>query len=322
MDETIDAVYTWVDGSDPEFRRSLRTHSQAEGSPPFPLSVDPQRFRDNGELRYSLRSLEAFAPWVRKIYLVTNGQIPEWLDTSNKRISIITHRMIFGDTSHLPTFNSNAIELQLHKIPHLSRRFLYFNDDCFLGRRISREDLVTSPEGQVVYFQPTLLHRDGKAGPVHDRSYAYTQAIVDRLWGRKSYRLLPAHVPRLFDRDILKHLEALLADEYKRASSCRFRCGEDLALSVLYNSFLLESPEEMEKHEFRLLAGASRDYYWVMLNTNIPMMWRTFLGIVRRKPQFFCINDDLGGVHEGHITLKSLRLLLHLLFPRPSSFEK
>lgn len=322
MDESIDAVYTWVDGSDPEFRKSLVEHCQGKRSPFFPLSVDPQRFRDNDELKYSLRSLEMFAPWIRNVYLVTNGQAPDWLDTSNKRISVVTHQMIFNDPLCLPTFNSFAIELQLHRIPHLSRRFLYFNDDCFLGRLLSKDDLLKSPEGQVVYFQATVLHRDTETGPVHDRSYAYTQTIVDKLLTKNSYRLLPAHVPRIFDRNIMEHLETLLADEFRKTSSARFRCGEDLVLNVLYNSYLLESPEEMEKHEFKLIAGASRDYYFVILNKNIPMMLRTFLGIVRRRPRFLCVNDDLGGVHKGHIILRGLRLFLRLFFSRPSSFEK
>jgi len=105
------------------------------------------------ELRYSLRSLEAFAPWVGNIYIVTNGDTPYWLDTSHSRILIITHDEIFLDRSYLPTFNSNAIELQLHRIPNLSRRFLYFNDDVFLGRAVSRGDFITESDGQYIYFQ-------------------------------------------------------------------------------------------------------------------------------------------------------------------------
>ena len=74
------------------------------------------RFEDNDELKYSLRSLEKHAPWVRNIYVVTNGQMPSWLDLNHPRIHLVTHEEIFLNKSHLPTFSSPAIESHLHRI--------------------------------------------------------------------------------------------------------------------------------------------------------------------------------------------------------------
>lgn len=68
------------------------------------------------ELRYSLRSLERYAPWVRHVYLVTNGQIPYWLDLENPRLTVVTHDQIFLNLSHLPTFSSPAIESHIHRL--------------------------------------------------------------------------------------------------------------------------------------------------------------------------------------------------------------
>ena len=47
-----------------------------------------RRFTDWDELKYSLRSLEKYAPWVRHVYIVTNGQIPSWLDMENSRYAL------------------------------------------------------------------------------------------------------------------------------------------------------------------------------------------------------------------------------------------
>eukprot|EP00005_Dracoamoeba_jomungandri_P005828 CAMPEP_0174259562 /NCGR_PEP_ID=MMETSP0439-20130205/8370_1 /TAXON_ID=0 /ORGANISM="Stereomyxa ramosa, Strain Chinc5" /LENGTH=818 /DNA_ID=CAMNT_0015343499 /DNA_START=269 /DNA_END=2722 /DNA_ORIENTATION=- len=110
------------------------------------------RFVDNEELRYSLRSVEKFAPWARKIYIVTNGQIPYWLDLSHPRIEIITHEMIFPNKSHLPTFSSPAIECHLHRIPGLSNKFLYLNDDTMFGLPIWPSDFYDEPNGQRIYL--------------------------------------------------------------------------------------------------------------------------------------------------------------------------
>ncbi|XP_030179361.1 N-acetylglucosamine-1-phosphotransferase subunits alpha/beta isoform X4 [Lynx canadensis] len=55
--------------------------------------VSASRFEDNEELRYSLRSIERHAPWVRNIFIVTNGQIPSWLNLDNPRVTIVTHQV-------------------------------------------------------------------------------------------------------------------------------------------------------------------------------------------------------------------------------------
>ncbi|XP_046849520.1 N-acetylglucosamine-1-phosphotransferase subunits alpha/beta-like isoform X2 [Xenia sp. Carnegie-2017] len=110
------------------------------------------RFADNQELRYSLRSVEKFAPWVRQIFIVTNGQIPSWLNLNNPRIKIVTHREIFSNQSHLPTFSSPAIESHLHKIPGLSKKFIYLNDDVMFGAEVWPDDFYTHSKGQKIFL--------------------------------------------------------------------------------------------------------------------------------------------------------------------------
>lgn len=138
----IDAVYTWVNGSDPDFIESIRRYD---------ASYDPSRFDDKNELKYSLRSLEKHASWIRHVYIVTNGQIPSWLDLNYERVTVVPHEVLAPDPEQLPTFSSAAIETFLHRIPKLSKRFLYLNDDIFLGAPLYPEDLYTEAEGVRVY---------------------------------------------------------------------------------------------------------------------------------------------------------------------------
>ncbi|XP_058800867.1 N-acetylglucosamine-1-phosphotransferase subunits alpha/beta [Phymastichus coffea] len=143
----IDVVYTWVNGSDPLFVENLNKYI-----PVTSTNSAASRFSDKDELKYSLRSLEMYAPWIRKVYIVTNGQIPSWLDMDNPRVSLVTHEDIFTNLSHLPTFSSPAIESHIHRIPGLSEKFLYFNDDVMLGAPIWPEDFITWASGQKVYL--------------------------------------------------------------------------------------------------------------------------------------------------------------------------
>ena len=85
MTEDVDAVYTWVDGSDPVFQAMRRQYAG-------PAAADQaNRYRSNGEMRFSLRSLLRYAPWVRRVHILTNGQVPRWLEVSHPRIHLVTH---------------------------------------------------------------------------------------------------------------------------------------------------------------------------------------------------------------------------------------
>ncbi|XP_015482958.1 N-acetylglucosamine-1-phosphotransferase subunits alpha/beta isoform X2 [Parus major] len=114
--------------------------------------VSASRFEDNEELRYSLRSIERHAPWVRHIFIVTNGQIPSWLNLDNPRITIVTHQEIFQNVSHLPTFSSPAIESHIHRINGLSQKFIYLNDDVMFGKDVWPDDFYSHSKGQKVYL--------------------------------------------------------------------------------------------------------------------------------------------------------------------------
>ena len=130
----IDLVYLWVDGSDP---RWLVKHNACIGKTEERSTVNCKgRYADNDELKYSLRSVEMYAPWVRKIFIVTDEQVPLWLDTSNPRIRVVDHKEIMPEVC-LPCFNATVIEHFLWNIPGLSEHFLFANDDMLINRSLS-----------------------------------------------------------------------------------------------------------------------------------------------------------------------------------------
>lgn len=135
MTGKIDFVVLWVDGSDPEWRRQRAcfwTDEKNNGS-------DENRFRDWGLLKYWFRGIECFAPWVNHIFFVTNGQIPVWLNLDHPKLRLIRHED-YIPKEYLPTFNSNVIELWLHRIPGLEEHFVLFNDDMYLTAPVNPED--------------------------------------------------------------------------------------------------------------------------------------------------------------------------------------
>ncbi len=139
----IDFVVTWVDMDDPQWRADFEKYSGRRREEKN--SISAARFRDQGFLRYWFRGVEEFAPWVRKIHFVTCGQKPEWLDENHPKIHLVDHKD-FIPAEFLPLFNSASIEMWMHRIPELSERFVYFNDDFF----------ITSPVGKERFFSGGL----------------------------------------------------------------------------------------------------------------------------------------------------------------------
>lgn len=165
----IDFVVLWVDSSDPLWQESF-SHYKALNDGVEKYVLHPSRFRDMGIFQYWFRSVEAYAPWVRRIHLVTCGQVPAWLDVHHPKIHIVNHRDIMDEKS-LPTFSSRAIEVNIHKINGLSDKFVFFNDDMMLNAPVSpdfyfKDDLpndflieskITPTAIEHVVFNSTLL---------------------------------------------------------------------------------------------------------------------------------------------------------------------
>lgn len=132
--DAIDFVVPWVDGADSQWRAEKRKYeSDFSGIDNPNLEC---RYRDSGFLRYWFRGVEQFAPWVRKIFFITCGQKPAWLDVHHPKLAWVRHEDYIPER-FFPTFSSRTIELNLHRIGELSERFVLFNDDVFLMDRIS-----------------------------------------------------------------------------------------------------------------------------------------------------------------------------------------
>lgn len=139
MQEKIDFVIIWVDGNDLNWQEERAKYNNDKGD------NRNIRYRDWDNLKYWFRGVEKYAPWVNKIYFVTWGHLPSWLDTSNSKLKIVNHKDFIPE-KYLPTFSSHVIELNLHRIDGLAEQFVYFNDDMFVFN----------------YVKPTHFFKNGK----------------------------------------------------------------------------------------------------------------------------------------------------------------
>lgn len=309
IDFPVDAVYMWVDGGDPAWQQRKAEAMRVCGFPTIFAAAGDERFRDNGELRYSLRSLHQFAPWIRRVYLVTDRQVPAWLNLDHPNVQLVDHREIFGDDGALPSFNSHAIGARLHHISGLSEHYLHFNDDVFLGRDVLPGTFFHS-NGMSKFFlsRSTLPLADEGTAPSHEEARRNVVRLLTRDFGRTPARAF-FHTPIAQRRSTLFELERRYPAQFAATLSHQFRDAGDYEI----NSWL--------HHYFGYLTGRampgrlSYDYFDVASDA----AWSRMRKLLRmRNRDVFCINDADGTTADQRAQAIGW---LESYFPLPSSFE-
>ncbi|MER6604711.1 stealth family protein [Streptomyces sp. NPDC000927] len=308
----VDAVYTWVDGADPEW---IRRRATALGRTDYhEQAISAARFTSRDELRYSLRSLHQFAPWLRTVYLVTDGQVPAWLNTAHPGIVVVHHRDIFTDASALPTFNSHAIESQLHHIPGLSDHFLYFNDDVFLGRSVTPGEFFHA-NGLSKYFPSNALvpmTPPSPDDPPSEIAAKNNRVVIAGTFDRVLTRKMK-HVPHSLRRDVLQEIEERYATEHRLTQHSRFRSPGDLSITSSLHHYYGQQTS-------RSVAGRIRYTY---LDLAAPTTGRHLNRLLaQRDYHTFCINDTVDDPGTAEARTAMLRTFLESYFPVPSPYEQ
>ena len=200
MIDKIDIVYLWVDGGDKKWRAEKdKWYKKITGQTPiYSGAAGAERYRDNGELLYSLRSVSENLPWVNHIYIVTGfNQVPKWLNTKNSKITIIPHTEIMPADA-LPTFNATAIEMCIPNIPNLSEHFILMNDDMFINKKISPACFFDN-RGRAIVRYNTPHNRQRNIARWMEKSDKYIQTLIlsckmiADAYGKKYYWARPSH---------------------------------------------------------------------------------------------------------------------------------
>ena len=310
--DLIDVVYTWVDGSDPQWQALLEKYSQKAPGEVTARAVAKRRFKDHDELRYSLRSIYQFAPWVNHIYIVTFGQRPTWLKETSM-ISIVDHQDIFTNPNDLPTFNSMAIECHLHNIPNLQEHYLYFNDDVFLGAPTTPQDYFT-PEDKMKIFLSKRRIPTGDPVPGEEGFFAAsknTGTLLDATYEPAS-RYMHAHTPYPTLKSFVASLEKQFSTIFAAVSSHRFRSLHDYTITnglIPYAALYTGHGELISDQRTTLSFGADPSH-------DIKMFKKLLLD----RPRFFCIQD--GADDENPLSLSLLSSFFNEYYPLPAPWEK
>lgn len=319
----VDIVYLWVNGSDPVWRkkRQLARHelkSTQEQTAATYGNVEG-RFRDNDELRYSLRALERFFPEHGNVYIVTDGQTPTWL-RQHPKLRVVDHRALIP-SERLPTFDSGNIETYIHRIPGLSERYFYLNDDMFFGAPVQLADWFWA-EGFFACWSAEPQVRKGPPSADADAlenacrmSVAWLDAHPRQMSQpgySHTYRTF-AHSPRPMFKSIMQSLEEIAPDLFAQARSTTFRCWDH---PPIVSDFVIR---------WALANGRARvrDFSHVYVSSGAQCQESRMDKVLEQvgSLHFFCINDTLDDAPSDDPKLLQSRQALQSIFSQQSRYD-
>ena len=333
MNDKIDFVITWVDGNDPAWRESRDRYAALEH---LDIGGDDARYRDWDLLRYCFRSIEKFAPWVNRVFFVTCGHHPGWLDLDNPRLHIVSHKEFIPE-KYLPTFNSNVIEFWLHKIQGLSEQFVYFNDDIFLLAPVAPSrffkdglpcdlggmtfNLHDGMFGATVLNSRTLVNRHfdkrtvihdapSKWINLHDLPVSFMNLLLLFVRKHEFTGFVNPHLSQAFLKNSFERVWANCEKDLQRSCSNRFRDYSDLA-------FWLVRYWQLASNQFSPFNVKKDGQYFLMDDGNLQDIVNC---IRRQKKRIICLNDS-DRISDFEASREMIRNAFDSILPGKSSFE-
>ena len=309
----IDLVYFWVDGNDPKWRAK---HDAFCGKTSGTVETNGiNRFANNDELKYSLRSVAMYAPWIRKIFIITDDQVPVWLDTSNPNVKIIDHKDILPAES-LPCFNSCLIGHYAYRTPGLAEHFLLGNDDTYINREVAPGDFFTSDGLPIVRLRRMYFRKlrwsfrenvRKKTLSNYRRTLQRASQLVSDKFGHY-YTGIPHHNINALLKSVCRDVaENIMRDEFASNNKNHIRNDDDVQNVVFSYVALAEKRGKLRyvTDKESMIVKIHKDKHYERLD--------------KYRPMLFCMNDSEYANDRGRAMAKAY---LEKRFPDKSEFEK
>ena len=321
----IDLVYMWVDGKDPLWLKKKSQYDEKLATLSKEV-VSECRYFDNEELKFSLRSVEKYAPWVNHIYIVTDNQTPAWLNTEHEKITLVNHEQIMPADA-LPCFSSPALECGLANIPNLSEHFIYQNDDMLFFQPVS-PDFFFTPSGDPLVrlrHRSLLYYRLKKHSNYAFRVFRSIQ-IIQKDFGT-CYPMAPHHCADAYRKSTFLACLARYKALVDQTQRHRFRDQDDMQRSIIL-LYALETKQAALRwvHKFNRTKGfwaklrglLTRRYTYDSLHLHISAKDYGRI-LTRTNPVLLCLNDSHRSTDADRIRAHAF---LQQSFPSPSAFER
>ncbi|OQS03144.1 paladin [Thraustotheca clavata] len=315
-------VYTWVNGNEPCYN----TRRVKAGLPEGGTSRD----KEIGELKYSIRSLLKFAPWLEgPIYIVSPGQIPDWLDMSNPRIKVIDQDDLMPkDTVTFPNFDTNVIEQYLYRIPGLTDIFIHMNDDYIFVKDVQPSHIFTCHGGGIRMLTEVnhIRHVPADGGNAWLASVRNTLQMTDEVYGGKHVYNFMKHAPFVYSRRAFEMIHK--HPEFKPALDAtavnQMRSPKDLNVPLLHTVYMVEEGSKVLGIPYTMNPMSESNDVWLLVRLSDSADGRETMKTVfsrvlsgRGKEICLALNDEYSTKETADI----VQYFYQELLPTPGPHE-
>lgn len=306
----VDMVYLWCDGNDPQWLEKKRNTMQKLNKEFDKEAVSECRFVQTDELKYSLRSLEKYAPWINKIFIITDNQVPKWLNTNNPKIRIVDHKEIMPEDA-LPSFNASAIETCLANINELSEYFLFGNDDTFFWDNLDKQ-FFFSNEGK-----PLCRLRQKVHNKKYKHQYGYMVSNTYRTAKNKYPNLkapfFPHHNIDAYRKSYFKDCVNEFKEIMDKTAKHQFREYNSIQRSIITYYMIAQNLAKTE-----MVAKPWYNPFFKEESGYIKCLIKELKKLNTQEFKLLCIND---GVRTTDADRKFMKKTLEEHFPDKSEYE-
>lgn len=296
-EEKVDIVYTWVDSSDHKWQSSyLYERSKIIPERYGKHALSPGRFSNHNELKYSIISVMENMPWINNIFIVTDNQKPD-KKFLNSKCHIIDHHDIIEDR-YLPTFNSHVIEAHLHKIEDLQEKFIYFNDDIFVLRKLPIGHFYRNKNIASIFCTPKKLYSKEMCRlntPTYHACLNCNNLLSKRYGKQIDMYLSHTYYPLM--KSSFSKVYSMFFDQIEYFFNNKFRTNNDFNLA----SFLVPMSMFIDGNA---VPAVDICYYFNINANNIRYIYNTLT--MRERlclPHSCCINSVSEEADEIHVKL-------------------
>lgn len=319
----IDLVYLWCeDNSQRERQRNelKEKFGNKKGINSF-QTTNKGRFIDNNELKYSLRSVEKYAPWINKIYIVTDNQVPKWLNLNHPKIKIVDHKEIMPESAR-PSFNASAIETSLANIPNLSEHFLFSNDDMMFGDKVEPGDFFK--DGKPIYILGVRLPFEIDTGDNYGFILKNGYDLVEtKFAGKRKLRRKPHHNIDPYTKQNILNVNSEFRDEINQTMHSKFRDNRNIQ-RIIYAYYAILTGNGYYKVQtgerlYNLKSKLFGKFKPVSLYVSIHDIEQLPKKLEKNNYKLFCTNDN---EFTTDCDRANYRRVMEKIFPDKSAFEK
>lgn len=335
----VDIVIPWVDGSDKKWLAKKNEYLSEENK--IDIDASANRYRDWDNLQYVFRGIEKFAPWVRKVFLITDNQKPQWLNLKCDKLVLVDHKDYIPQ-QYLPTFSSHPIELNMHRIKGLSEHFIYLNDDLFFTKPNKVSDFFTKdglPKilamesaraigGDIIFYNilsnntnaiDSRFNRQDVKKSNKKQWYSLKSPIafvINKFYdfgvrgGWTGFYI--QHLPAPFLKSSIEECWNMFSKELELTSSHKFRSRYDVN-QYLFTEYMLCTKR------FKTIGFSYRGKSYYLNDTKFNNVAKICDAIKKQKHKTMCLNDV--GIKNFNKAKIQVNAALNSILPQKSSFE-